>query len=306
MKLIITGGAGFVGKNLIRVMMGQGFKPKEITVIDKDTRWISYLRNNYPDMTLIEADMADQGPWMDAFKNAKAVISLQAQIKAKTYEPFKRNCVDATRNVLAATKKHKIKKLLHYGSAAVYSVRKDDYANTKKMSNDLVEQSKIDYVIINPSMMFGPLDGKNVGWLISFSRKVPFFPIAGDGSYPRQPIYIDDIAQLTIKLLKQLVSGKIKNKTFSINGKILTFYYMCNTVVKKLGGLRWVVKIPVPIFKFLVDIYNLVAKDPPFTSDQVDSLVSGDLFDQWAWWVDYDIELTPFDVGVENMLKTGS
>ena len=35
-KIIITGGGGFVGRNLIRVMIKEGFKPENIVVIDKD------------------------------------------------------------------------------------------------------------------------------------------------------------------------------------------------------------------------------------------------------------------------------
>jgi len=35
-KIIITGGWGFVGRNLIRVMIKEGFKPENIVVIDKD------------------------------------------------------------------------------------------------------------------------------------------------------------------------------------------------------------------------------------------------------------------------------
>ena len=35
-RILITGGGGFVGRNLIRVMIKEGFKPENIVVIDKD------------------------------------------------------------------------------------------------------------------------------------------------------------------------------------------------------------------------------------------------------------------------------
>ena len=56
MKVILAGGAGFVGRNLIRVMINEGFEPEDITVIDKNcversnsrrTRLILSLRKRY-------------------------------------------------------------------------------------------------------------------------------------------------------------------------------------------------------------------------------------------------------------------
>jgi nucleoside-diphosphate-sugar epimerase len=230
------------------------------------------------------------------------IILLAAQIKAKTYEPFKRNNIDATARVIEAARKHGVDKIFHFSSASVLSIRKDAYAKTKKASEQLVLKSKLTYIVIRPSMMYGPLDNKNIGWLINFSKKIPIFPIAGDGKYHRQPMYIDDVSKLVIKMMHLLEKGTLKNQTYSINGPILEFGYMCKTVVKKVGGLRFTVHVPIPIFKFAMKIYNLVAPDPQFTTDQVDSLTSGDVFDRWEWWKEYNIKITPFDRGVEKML----
>lgn len=304
MKYILPGGAGFVGKNIVRVMLSKGIKPQDITIIDKNSKGINYLKKNYPKVNSHLYDLSEKNnEWMKLFDKHDIIILLAAQIKAKTYEPFKKNNIDSTKNVLIAAKKYNIKKIIHFSTAAVLSVRKDDYAKTKKVAEDAVVSSGLIYTVIRPSMMFGPLDDKNIGWLIKFSTWVPVFPIPGDGKYPRQPIYIDDICQLIIAWAKEMQKGKLKNKIFSINGKVLEFGYMCRTVVKKVGGLRIAVNIPAPIFKFALQCYNLIVPDPQFTSDQVDSLTSGDLFDQREWWKEYNIKLTPFDKGVENMIK---
>ncbi|MDD2646648.1 MAG: NAD(P)-dependent oxidoreductase, partial [Patescibacteria group bacterium] len=212
MKVVITGGAGFVGKNLIRVMLNSGFSPSDLFVIDKNKTNLNFVKNL--GVKTILADLADQGEWSKGFHGQDLVISLHAQISGPNYEDFKRNNIDATQNVIEAAKSAGIDKIVHFSSAAVLSIRQDFYATSKKAGEELVKNSGLKYVAIQPSLMYGPLDNKNIGWLIKFARSCPVFPIPGNGRYPRQPIYIDDMAHLVIGFIKNF---PIENKVYSIN-----------------------------------------------------------------------------------------
>jgi nucleoside-diphosphate-sugar epimerase len=44
MKVVLAGGAGFAGRNLIRVMIEEGFEPEDITVLDKNERNMELLQ----------------------------------------------------------------------------------------------------------------------------------------------------------------------------------------------------------------------------------------------------------------------
>jgi len=298
MKILITGGAGFVGKNLIRVMKEEGINPADITVIDKDEVNLNFVKNL--GVITVLADLAVSGSWSDNFYGQDLIISLQAQISGPQYDSFKRNNIDAMQNILEAAKKFGIKKIIHFSSAAVLSVRQDFYATTKKAGEELVKNSRLSYVVIQPSLMYGPLDTKNVGWLINFARKCPVFPIPGNGQYPRQPIYIDDMSHLVIKFIKNFPS---ENKVYSINGQqIINFREIISTILKNMGGLRRAIYLPLPIFLFLMKIYDTIFRSP-FTPDQIKSLTSGDVFPEYPWWQEFNIKMTSFDQGVKNMLK---
>ncbi|MDD2646992.1 MAG: hypothetical protein PHN36_03405, partial [Patescibacteria group bacterium] len=126
------------------------------------------------------------------------------------------------------------------------------------------------------------------------------FPIPGNGRYPRQPIYIDDMAHLVIGFIKNF---PIENKVYSINGQqIINFKEMIATVLKEMGGWRAAVYIPLPIFLFLVKIYDILFKSP-FTPDQIKSLTSGDVFPDYPWWQEFNIKMTSFRDGVKTMLS---
>nr|WP_054858940.1 NAD-dependent epimerase/dehydratase family protein [Methanobacterium formicicum] len=174
MKIIIAGGAGFVGRNLVRVMLQNGFKENEIVVIDFNQENLEYFRE-YNIKTLF-ADLSKKGEWEKEFENSDYLINLAAQISSPEYEPFHRNNVLNTQNLINAAKENGTKRIIHFSSAAVLSVRKDDYANTKSEGENLVKDSGLEYCIIRPSLMYGPTDDKNIGYLIKFAKKIPIFP----------------------------------------------------------------------------------------------------------------------------------
>jgi len=294
-KILITGGGGFVGRNLIRVMIKEGFKPENIVVIDKDN--LNFIKKYK--VKIIFADLSEKGKWMNEFKNTDVVINLAAQISSPDYGPFKKNNIESTKNIIEAMKKFKVKKILHFSSAAVLSVRKDFYAETKKEGEKLVINSRLNYCILRPSLMYGPTDDKNVGYLINFARKFHFLPIPGNGKSPRQPIYIDDVCRLVIKILNNFP----KNKIINVNGKeIIYFRDMVKIILKEIGGFKFRLFLPVKLFKIALILYQKIIGENKFTTDQVDSLTSGDVFEIYPWWEEYHIKTTSFEEGVMKMI----
>ncbi|MDD4606724.1 MAG: NAD(P)-dependent oxidoreductase [Patescibacteria group bacterium] len=297
-NILITGGGGFVGKNLVRILLNQQVKPYNITVIDKDENGIKHCQNL--GVKAVLADLAEMGEWQAEFNDKNIIVDLHAQISAEETEPFVRNNVIATQNIVKVAQEKNIPEIIHFSSAAVLSSRQDDYARTKKQGEEIVKNSGLKYVVIQPSLMYGLLDNKNVGWLIDFARKTPIFPIPGKGKFPRQPIYVDDMCCLISKFIYDFPD---ENRVYSINGyKILEFNQIIKPVLKMMKGRHTTIHIPVPIFLFLVKIYGLILKSP-FTPDQIKSLVNGDVFPEYPWWNDFKIQMTPYEEGVRRMLE---
>jgi nucleoside-diphosphate-sugar epimerase len=297
-KIIIPGGAGFVGRNLVRFLISENTPPENITVIDKNIEGLQFLKKFK--INLIEADLSENGVWHQAFFGKDIVIHLAAQISSCNEEDFIRNNILTTENIIKASKDASISKILYFSSAAVLSVRKDAYANTKLKGEELIKQSGLTYCILQPSMMYGPTDDKNIGYLISFAKKVPLFPIPGHGRWPRQPVYIDDICCLVMKLLTLFP----ENTVYSINGKdTIYFEDMVRDVFNELGGVKFMLHLPLPIFKELMMAYQTICRNTHFTADQVDSLSSCEVFPEYPWWDEFDIKATPFREGIRQMIQ---
>lgn len=139
MNIIIPGGAGFAGRNLVRVLNSENYDMQSVTVLDKNGKDLEYVKRY--GVKALQGDLAEKGDWYDEFKGKEMVINLVAQISSPNPELFYRNNVLVTRNVLEAAKKTGVKRIIHFTSAAVLSIRKDYYAETKVEAEELVKRS---------------------------------------------------------------------------------------------------------------------------------------------------------------------
>jgi len=294
-KIVIPGAAGLVGQNLIIELKEKGYT--NIVGIDKHPENVKILKELHPDIEVIEADLAEKGEWIDSFKDASAVVMLQAQIGAPTLEPFIRNNVTSTKNVLNAMKKYNVPYLVHISSSVVNSVADDFYTNTKKEQEKLVLESGIDNCVLRPTLMFGWFDRKHLGWLSRFMEKVPIFPIPGDGRYMRQPLYVKDFSKIIVSALEM----QPKNKIYDITGREKIDYIDIIRTIKRVKGLKTpIVKIPLKLFKGLMATYALFDPNPPFTTQQLDALVANDEFELIPWWDIFKVTPTPFEKAMKE------
>lgn len=289
-KIILPGAAGLVGQNLIVFLKQAGYT--NLVAIDKHPHNTRMLTKLHPDITVIEADLAEPGSWQDQFAGAAVVIMLQAQIGALEEEPFIRNNVISTEKVIDACKSHAVPYIIHISSSVVESVANDFYTNSKKTQEKLINNCGIPHVILRPTLMFGWFDRKHLGWLSRFMRKSPVFPIPGNGRYMRQPLYVRDFCNIIISCLQRTPD----NATFNITGKEKIDYVDIIRTIKKVLGLKaWVVHIPFRLFWLLLWVYALFDRDPPFTTQQLSALVAHDEFELIPWWEIFGVEATPLE-----------
>lgn len=291
--VIVTGGAGFVGQNLIQELK----KIYKVIAIDKHKENLKLLKKLNPEIKTVYADLSKKTKWTELFKDADYVVQLHAQIASPGREPFVKNNVIATKNIIQASKK--IKYTVHFSSESVASIRKDYYAETKKKGENLIKKSKLRFAVIRPSMMFGPFDNKNVGWLLNFLKVTPVFPIVGSGKYPRQPVYIKDIVQIILTLLEK----QPKNKIRSIDGEAIDFIDMVKEMMRASKRRRILLKLPIGLFIFLMQTYNFILRKVEFTPDQVKSLTTGETFPMEPWAKNLNVKQSSFREGLNDMIK---
>ena len=289
-KILIPGAAGLVGQNLIVQLKNRGYT--NLVAIDKHHENIKVLRQLHPEINIIEADLAEHGSWERSFEGADVVLMLQAQIGAPMIDPFIRNNVVSTKNILEVIERFKIPYLVHISSSVVNSKAEDFYTNTKKEQEILVLQSPVSKTILRPTLMFGWFDRKHLGWLSRFMQRIPAFPIPGHGRYMRQPLYEKDFCNIIISAMEM----QKHNEIFNITGRDEVDYIDIIRTIKKVKKIKTpIIKIPYNLFYFLMWGYALFSKNPPFTTQQLEALVADDQFELIPWWDIFEVESTSFE-----------
>jgi nucleoside-diphosphate-sugar epimerase len=299
-KIVITGAAGLVGQNLIVGLLDRARAAPdsalEIVAIDKHPANTATLARLHPDITVIEADLAAPGAWTDSFSGAAALVQLHAQIGGLDGSEFERNNITATRHVLDATKAAGIPYLVHISSSVVNSKATDFYTETKKAQEALVLDSGIAHATLRPTLMFGLFDRKHLGWLARFMQRAPVFPIPGSGRYLRQPLYAGDFSAI----VRACLDGR-REGAWNISGRERIDYIDLIRAVKRATGAKTpIVRIPYSLFWMLLKIYAVLDKNPPFTTKQLEALVTPDVFELIDWPEIFDVPATDLDQALSH------
>jgi nucleoside-diphosphate-sugar epimerase len=294
-SIVISGGAGLVGQNLVVALCEHGYT--DITVLDKSAPNLAVLRELHPGVTTVQADLAVPGEWVDKVRGADVLVILHAQIGGLREDEFERNNVAATRNLLASARDNPGCYLLHISSSVVTSQADDFYTRSKRAQEELVRAQPNPWFVLRPTLMFGWFDRKHFGWLSRFMQRSPVFPVPGDGNYLRQPLYAGDFCQILLACIAQRPSASSAN----ISGKEKVPYIDIIHKIRRVTGSRsLILHLPRALFRYLLQIYALFDRNPPFTTSQLDALVIDELFEDSDWEARFKLEATPLDAALQQ------
>jgi nucleoside-diphosphate-sugar epimerase len=295
-RIVLTGAAGLVGQNLVPALKERGFT--DIVAIDKHPANTKILADLHPDIRVIRADLAHDKGWEEAFAGAEALIVSHAQIGGLDEAPFKHNNVVATERAFAAAEKAGIPYAVQISSSVVNSATIDFYTESKKAQEAIAVQSPIPCVVLRPTLMFGWFDRKHLGWLARFMARVPVFPVPGNGRYLRQPLYAGDFCAIILACLDRRIAGQ----SYNISGLERIDYIDLIKALKKTLGLRTpIVRVPYAAFWAMLKTYAILDRDPPFTTKQLEALVTPDIFEVIDWPGIFGVAPTPL---AEALKKT--
>lgn len=293
-KIIIPGGAGLVGQNLVFSLLHKGYK--NLIILDKHRNNLEIMKQLHPGIHAEYADLAEPGSWQDHFSDAQVVVMLQAQIGGKDYQEFVRNNITSTELIIKEMKKNKVPFLVHLSSSVIESVANDYYKNTKKEQEELVLQSGIDCAVMRPTLMFGWFDRKHLGWLSRFMKRTPAFPIPGNGRYLRQPMFVGDFCNIVISCIENRIEG-----VFNITGlQQVDYIDIIRAIKKATKSIVPIIKIPYWLFYGLLFIWGLFDKNPPFTTQQLAALTAHDIFEVINWPGIFNVKPTPFEAAIQT------
>ena len=230
-KVLVTGGAGFVGSALVRKLLDRNY---HVTVLDDLSTGRSENLPNTRRLKLIDGDVRDFDVVLKAIRNHPYVVHLasQAFIPFSYQMPLQVAEVNAlgSINILKACIDSKIKRLVHISSSEVYGPAQYTPMNeghplhpystysVAKAAADLWAQSffwehKLPVVILRPFNTFGPRESLPyfIPEMIRQCLKEPKIHV-GNLETKRDFTYVEDTANAMVKALEtENIEGEIIN-----------------------------------------------------------------------------------------------
>jgi UDP-glucose 4-epimerase len=259
-KVIVTGGAGFIGSHLVERLLFDGHK---VTVIDNfSTGRLENLKHliNNKDLKIVKADisanMANFTKLPNFFKGVDWVFHLAAlaDIVPSINNPliYHKANVDGTINVLELARKYKVKRFVYAASSSCYGIPSKfptseiapinpqyPYAMTKYAGESYVMHWGKVYKLPVVSLRFfnvygtrsrtGGTYGAVIGTFLAQKLAGKPFTVVGNGKQTRDFTYVTDVADALIVAAK----SELANEIFNVGSGNT---YSINKLVKLLGG----------------------------------------------------------------------
>jgi len=237
-KILVTGGAGYVGSILVPKLLNKNYK---VTVLDKmwfGSQGIDYIKND--DLKIIKGDTRDKTLINKITKNIDTVIHLAAisndPCSELDHNLTKEVNYEATVNLVQTAKKNGVQRFINISTASVYGIKDDPnvtedlslepltiYSKTKSDAEQKVKECnnhKITTVNLRPSTACGYSPRMRLDLVVNIltshaimNRKILVF----GGSQKRPNIHIQDITDLYLMMVdypKEKIAGEAFNLAF--------------------------------------------------------------------------------------------
>ncbi|MGH2784172.1 MAG: complex I NDUFA9 subunit family protein [Actinomycetota bacterium] len=259
MKVLVTGGSGFVGRNLISRLQSEGFEVRS-------------LARNPGDHTAgvesVAGSITDRETVRRAVDGVDAVVHLVAIIVERGSQTFEAVNHAGTKNLIEAMHDAGVRRLIHQSALGAGPDERYPYLRSKWLGEEAVRASSLDPTILRPSVVHGPGAGffRPIMWSL---RWAPVYPMPAGGRTRFQPIAIDDLATCFVRALR----GEQIGATLDLGGpEVMTFSDIVRTVMAVLGKRRKLVSVPVWAARPFAAVQGL-RKEPLVTNQQLDMVV---------------------------------
>jgi len=250
MKILVTGGSGFIGSHVVDKLRDKGVK---VRVYD------GIMPTYREDIEYYQGSILDRNTLGFAMNGIDAVMHLAAiaDVEDVFSEPLKAETINVrgTANVLEAARNSKVRKVIYGSTTWVYSEAESNnvdettplhapshFYTATKLAGEYYCQSysklyDLDVTILRYGIPYGPRarDGAVIPIFVKKALNGEPLTIAGDGSQFRKFIYVEDLAEGNVLALQSIA----KNKVYNLDGKErITIKEIAETIQKIVGDVK--------------------------------------------------------------------
>ncbi len=262
MRLLVTGGAGFIGSNFVKYILGE-HPEYRITVLDALT-YCGNLENfppevcENPNFSFCHGDIRDPEVVENLMQATDQVVHLAAEThidrSIQDPTPFVSTDVEGTKVLLEALRKHPVERFIHVSTSEVYGTAQEipmteehplkpqsPYAAAKAGGDRLAYSYSVTYglpvVILRPFNVYGPnqFPEKLIPLFVTNAIDDLSLPLYGTGKNTRDWTFVGETCKALYSALETDVEP-LKGEVLNLgSGKDFDVLWIANTILERLG-----------------------------------------------------------------------
>ncbi len=225
-RFLVTGGSGFLGINLVRLLLQRGHSVTSLDLAPFDYPEKGRIRE-------VRGDICDPSAVRDALEGCQFVVHTAAALPLYTAAEIERTDVQGTRTLLALSHEAKVERFIHVSSTAVYGIPDHHplletdpmqgvgpYGHAKVAAEALCLEYRAKGLcvpIVRPKSFVGPERLGVFALFYDWAKDGHGFPMMGDGSNRYQLLDVADLCEAIY--LCATVDPARANDTFNIGAK---------------------------------------------------------------------------------------
>ncbi|GCE03223.1 SDR family oxidoreductase [Dictyobacter aurantiacus] len=260
--LLITGATGFIGRQLVARLVAQGERPRCLV---RDLRQAS---SSLPveSVELVQGATTQPATLEPALQGVDTIIHaafMTADRKQSPGNNYEETNVGGTSNLILAARAAGVKRMIEISGLGTKPDKPGSYMQGRYLSEKMLMESGLDWTIIRPSVLFGK-GAPFIKGLTELIETAPVVPLIGGGKTMFQPISVDDVVTVIIKVLQD--PDRTNRKIFTIGGpEYYSFSQIFDMLLQATHHSRPKVYAPTPLVGVGAAVMEAVLPKPPLT-----------------------------------------
>lgn len=255
----MTGGTGFTGRYVAERLREAGHKLRCLVRPGSDASGLA------DQVVLVPGDLDDRDSLRRLLEGADALVGVASL--GFGHAP----------NLVEACEAAAVRRAVFFSTTSIFTKLESASKATRLSAERRIEESRIAWTILRPTMIYGTERDRNLSRLIRFLSKAPVVPLPGGGRALLQPVFVEDLA---IAVEKALTATRAEQRAYNLPGatpaplrEIVAF------ILSKLSRRAAVVGVPIKPMAFLAGLWRRTSLPPRVSREQVLRLAEDKAFE---------------------------
>jgi uncharacterized protein YbjT (DUF2867 family) len=261
MKLMVTGGSGFLGGYVLREAARRGHWTVALARSEAAAAAVTAL-GALP----VSADLNDADSLIDAFAAKRCDVLVNLASLGFGHAPV----------IIAAAERAGIPRAVFVSTTAVTTTLAATSKRVRLAAEQAIRAAALDWTILRPTMIYGGPGDRNLSRLLPLLRRAPVLPIPGGGRHLQQPVHAADVADAVLAAAERPAAA---GHSYDVAGpEPLTFAELLRTSARAVASRTRFVPVPLSPVVAAARGYELVSRNPKIRVEQLRRLAEDKAF----------------------------